>query len=90
MAGKNIHCAIDPSGGLKVCNHSPTVVRNCVESDPQELYEKSEYIRGFINLRYTPKMCEGYSMLEKCKGGCREAAHVLLGDIKVPDLIFCL
>lgn len=75
---------------LKVCNHSPTVLGNCIESDPKELYETSEYVRGFKELRYTPKMCEGCSKLEKCKGGCREAAHVLFGDIKAPDPVFCL
>lgn len=50
MAGKNLHCAIDPSGGMKVCNHSPTILGNCLSSDPQELYENSEYVRGFSEL----------------------------------------
>lgn len=90
MAGKGLHCTIDPSGGLKVCNHSPIILGNCLESDPKELYETSEYVRGFKELRYTPKMCEGCPKLEKCKGGCREAAHILFGDIKAPDPIFCL
>lgn len=90
MAGKGMHCAIDPSGGLRVCNHSPMVLGNCLVSDPQKLYENSEYVKGFSELLYTPEMCEGCTKLEKCKGGCREAAHALFGSIKAPDPIFCL
>jgi radical SAM protein with 4Fe4S-binding SPASM domain len=88
MAGKNLHCAIDPSGGLRVCNHSQTVLGNCLELDPQAIYENSEYVKGFAELRYTPDMCRGCSMLEKCKGGCREAACALFGSLRAPDPIF--
>lgn len=56
IAGKGLHCAIDPSGGLKACNHSPTVLDNCLESDPKEIYETSEYVKGVKELRYTPKI----------------------------------
>jgi radical SAM protein with 4Fe4S-binding SPASM domain len=88
MGGKGLHCAIDPSGGLKVCNHSPTVLGNCLRSDPKELYENSEYVKGFAELRYTPEMCKGGSKVGKCKGGCREAAHLLFGSLRAPDPIF--
>lgn len=88
MAGKNLHCAIDPSGGLRVCNHSQTVLGNCLELDPQSIYENSDYVKGFTELRYTPDMCKGCSMLEKCKGGCREAAYALFGNLAAPDPIF--
>lgn len=88
MAGKGIHCAIDPSGGLRVCNHSPQVLGNCLERDPKEIYENSKYIQGFTELRYTPAMCKDCDKLSKCKGGCRESAHVLYGSLNDPDPIF--
>ncbi|MFX0136092.1 MAG: radical SAM/SPASM domain-containing protein [Candidatus Hodarchaeota archaeon] len=87
-AGKGLHCAIDPSGGLKVCNHSSTIIGNCLLSDPKTLYDTSDYIKGFKELRYTPTMCKGCSKVEICKGGCREAAHLLYGNISAPDPIF--
>lgn len=90
LAGKGLHCAIDPSGDLKVCNHSPTVLGSCVDADPQSLYETSEYVRGFTALRYIPQMCEGCSKIERCRGGCREAAHALCGDIRAPDPLFVI
>jgi radical SAM protein with 4Fe4S-binding SPASM domain len=88
VAGKGLHCAIDPSGGLRVCNHSPTVLGNCLKSDPRTIYETSEYVKGFSKLLYSPEMCKGCSKIDKCKGGCREAAHVMFGSIKAPDPIF--
>jgi radical SAM protein with 4Fe4S-binding SPASM domain len=88
MAGKGLHCAIDPSGGMRVCNHSPQVLGNCLTSDPEEIYETSDYVKGFPELRYTPEMCEGCDKLEKCKGGCREASHVLFGSLSAPDPLF--
>ncbi len=88
MAGKDLHCAIDPSGGLRVCNHSPTVLGNCVKEDPKTIYENSDYIKGFSQLRYTPEMCKDCNKLQRCKGGCREAAHALFGSLREPDPIF--
>lgn len=88
MAGKGLHCAIDPSGMLKVCNHSPVVLGNCLKEDPDNIYENSEYVKGFQELRYTPEMCIGCTKLDKCKGGCREAAHVSFNSLMAPDPIF--
>jgi radical SAM protein with 4Fe4S-binding SPASM domain len=90
VAGKDLHCTIDPSGGLRVCNHSPQVLGNCLEYNPKEIYEKSKYVKGFTELKYTPKMCKECEKLPKCKGGCREAAHVLLGSLTAPDPIFVI
>lgn len=88
MAGKGLHCAIDPSGGLRVCNHSPKVLGNCLETDPKVIYESSDYIKGFTELRYTPDMCKNCDKLAKCKGGCRESAYLLYGSLSAPDPIF--
>lgn len=88
MAGKGMHCAIDPSGGMRVCNHSPEVLGDCLKSDLEIIYDTSEYVKGFSELRYTPAMCEGCDKLSKCKGGCREAAHVFFGNMNAPDPLF--
>lgn len=85
MAGMGLHCAIDPSGCLRVCNHSPTILGSCLESDPKMIYENSGYVKGFPELRYTPEMCKGCTKLDTCKGGCREASHVLFGSLSAPD-----
>lgn len=88
VAGKGLHCAIDPSGRLRVCNHSPVVLGNCLKADPDYIYENSEYVKGFQELRYTPEMCIGCNKLDRCKGGCREAAHVSFGSLMAPDPLF--
>lgn len=89
VAGRGLHCVVDPSGGLKVCNNSQTILGNCLENHPREIYEQSSHVKGFVELRYTPKMCDECDKVEKCKGGCRESANVLFGDLCAPDPVFC-
>ncbi len=89
-AGNGIRCTIDPSGGLRVCDQSPKVLGDCLESDPKKIYETANYVKGFRELQYVPEMCKGCLKLERCRGGCREAAHILLGDINGPDPVFAL
>lgn len=88
MAGKGLHCAVDPAGNLRVCNHSPKILGNCVEGDPKDIYDNSDYVKGFMDLRYAPEMCKECDKLAECKGGCREASNVLYGSLNAPDPIF--
>ena len=77
---------IDPSGYIKVCNHSPT--RLCKWTDLDTL-EKSEYWQRFVSRDYIPEMCRNCEYLNiKCDGGCREAAHVYFGNISDKDACF--
>ena len=77
---------IDPSGYIKVCNHSPK--RLCKWTEIDRL-EKNEYWNRFIAREYIPTMCQKCEYLyTKCDGGCREAAHVYFGDISDKDPCF--
>lgn len=78
-------CVIDPSGYLKVCNHSP--VRVC-RYDELDTLEQNEYWVRFRSRDYLPKMCKDCDKKDRCDGGCREAAHVSKGDITASDPIF--
>ena len=78
-------CVIDPSGYLKVCNHSP--VRVCRYNELERLKE-SVYWNDFRQRRYLPDMCKKCDKREWCDGGCREAAHVYYGEIDAPDPLF--
>lgn len=83
-AGKDFFI-VDPSGYIKVCNHSP--VRIC-KYDEVEAIEKNEYWLKFKNQDYLPKMCKDCDKKNLCDGGCREAAHVYYGSISDKDPIF--
>jgi len=77
---------IDPSGYIKVCNHSPNRICHFTEI---EKIEQSEYWNKFINSDYTPQMCKDCKHLGvKCDGGCREAANVYYGGIDSQDPCF--
>lgn len=78
-------CIVDPSGYLKVCNHSP--VRLCRYDELSSL-KTNTYWNRFVNRDYLPEMCKNCKMQDRCDGGCREAAHVYHGSIDDPDPIF--
>ena len=78
-------CVIDPSGYLKVCNHSP--VRVC-RYDELDTLAQNEYWVRFRNRDYLPEMCKDCDKRDRCDGGCREAAHVYHGAITDSDPIF--
>lgn len=83
-AGKGF-CVIDPSGYLKVCNHSP--VKVC-RYDQIETLTTNAYWKAFRSRDYLPEMCNNCKDRDKCDGGCREAAHVYHGRITDNDPIF--
>lgn len=76
---------VDPSGYIKVCNHSPAKI--CHYSEIETLSEKP-YWNAFRERTYIPEMCKNCDKIAVCDGGCREAAHVYYGSISDPDPIF--
>jgi radical SAM protein with 4Fe4S-binding SPASM domain len=77
---------IDPSGYIKVCNHSPK--RVCKWNEIDNL-SSNAYWQAFIETDYIPNMCRECKYLKsKCDGGCREAAHVFHGEIDDADPCF--
>ena len=78
-------CIIDPSGYLKVCNHSP--IRICKYNELDSLVNHA-YWNSFRQRDYIPDMCKGCDKLDRCDGGCREAAHVYYGEINDSDPLF--
>lgn len=78
-------CVVDPSGYLKVCNHSP--IRIC-RYDELDTLSKNEYWMQFRNRDYLPEMCKDCDKKDRCDGGCREAAHVYYGEVTSPDPLF--
>lgn len=73
---------VDPSGYIKVCNHSPTKL--CKYTEIDEL-ESNSYWNAFRYKNYIPKECSNCEKIALCDGGCREAAHVFWGKIDDPD-----
>jgi radical SAM protein with 4Fe4S-binding SPASM domain len=68
---------IDPSGYIRVCNHSP--VRLVHLDDIETLPDHPEWQR-FVFKDYLPAACAGCPISLDCDGGCREAARVVTGQ----------
>jgi radical SAM protein with 4Fe4S-binding SPASM domain len=68
--------AIDPSGHLRVCNHSP--IRLASFDEVESVREDSRW-RQFALKDYRPSACAGCSEVARCDAGCREAARIVHG-----------
>jgi len=66
---------IDPSGYVRVCNHSPVRVGTLDD------FTESEYWHAFRNRAYLPSSCTGCKKQDLCDAGCREVAHICNGSI---------
>lgn len=75
----------DPTGYIKVCNHSPE--RICRWNELEKLKDSITWNRYKLG-DFTPQMCVNCPHTNKCDGGCREAARVNFGHIDDSDPCF--
>ena len=75
----------DPTGYIKVCNHSPE--RLCKWDDIDSLKHNATWNRYLVS-DYVPMMCKLCKDQDKCDGGCRESARVNFGKIDEKDPCF--
>ena len=64
---------LEPSGNLRICNHSPVVMGN-IFREPLEQILTSDYVQSW---RTVPGFCSECDVFQKCFGGCRGAAEQL-------------
>ncbi len=73
---------VDPSGFIRVCNHSPIRLNHV---DEIEKVKDHPYWKTFIRKDYLPDECGGCNLSTVCDGGCREAAHIVGGKVNSLD-----
>ncbi|HEY3321149.1 MAG TPA: radical SAM protein [Planctomycetota bacterium] len=73
---------VDPSGYVRVCNHSTVRLQHVRELDR---VKDDPYWRRFTQKDYLPQQCSGCRAIAGCDGGCREAAHIVGGALDSPD-----
>lgn len=73
---------IDPSGYVRVCNHSPIRLNHMNELEQVKTHP---YWRLFAVKDYLPCECNSCKVMGKCDGGCREAAHIVSGKVDSLD-----
>jgi len=75
---------VDPSGRIRVCNHSPVILGCWTDLDDIMC---SPYWKTFANKNYLPETCRVCKNANSCDAGCREAAHIMYGSTASPDWI---
>lgn len=77
--------AVDPSGFIRVCNHSP--VRLCSVADAASLTTDARWLTYALG-EYLPSACCACSRKTVCDAGCRAAAEITTRSVCGPDPIF--
>jgi len=73
---------IDPSGGVRVCNHSEHRLLHWRELDR---VPDHPYWKRFTEKSFLPPSCLPCEHSFRCDGGCREAAHIVGGVLESLD-----
>jgi len=75
---------VGPEGRVRVCNHSETQLASVREI---ESVRDDPYWKTFVFRRYAPSCRAGCAKGEGCDAGCREAMHIVTGDVSAPDTL---
>ncbi|MBN1233434.1 MAG: radical SAM protein [Candidatus Coatesbacteria bacterium] len=69
---------IDPSGRVRVCNHSENVLGHWTEIEKIVLHD---YWQKFLHKKFIPQICKSCVEIGECDGGCREAANIVNNEL---------
>lgn len=75
---------LDPSGRVRICNHSPTILGNLLKQDFNEIWAHP-LLEAFRSKKVIPKECDGCEKRLECRGGCRAVAETYYGNLYAPD-----
>ncbi len=73
---------IDPSGEVRVCNHSPKKVGHILKDN---IVEDEDYWFKFQTRNYIPKGCVFCKDVNLCDCGCREVANIVYRNLSAQD-----
>lgn len=73
---------LDPVGNVRPCNHSTTILGNLFEESFGDLVSP-ERLRDFVDA--LPAPCSACGYRTTCQGGCKAAAQVCYGSVKVME-----
>ena len=70
---------IDTGGGVRPCNHTPTVLGNVWEEPFADIVDPAR-VADFVAA--VPDFCQPCGLRDECQGGCKAAAQVCYGDLR--------
>ena len=79
LAGENAYFTIDPSGNVRICNHSPVVLGNIRHGGFAGIYRDHAYVQQFRDT--WPVECADCDpdLKQMCRGGCKAASEQCYG-----------
>ena len=85
LGGEDSYFTIDPSGNLRVCNHSPKILGNLCQRSFRSIYFGHPDLRLFRDT--LPEECVACRPEWKalCRGGCKAAAEQCYGSLQRVD-----
>jgi len=85
LAGENAYFTIDPSGNVRICNHSPVVLGNIRRGGFADIYRDHTYVQAFR--KTWPTECDNCDPKLKhlCRGGCKAASEQCYGTLTRVD-----
>jgi radical SAM protein with 4Fe4S-binding SPASM domain len=85
LGGEESYFTIDPSGNVRICNHSPVIVGNIKRDHFPDIYYNHPYVRDFHDT--WPVECANCDpeLKEMCRGGCKAAAEQCFGTLDHVD-----
>jgi radical SAM protein with 4Fe4S-binding SPASM domain len=81
--------ALDPSGRVRFCNHSPTILGDLRTQNFEDIWN-GPFLKSIRAGKMVPDECNGCEKVQECRGGCRAVAETLFNDWKAPDPLFNL
>jgi radical SAM protein with 4Fe4S-binding SPASM domain len=85
LAGEGSYFTIDPSGNIRICNHSPTILGNIKKDSFSDIYSNHPYVREFR--KALPIECNNcnHELRDFCQGGCKASAEQCYGTLTRVD-----
>ena len=75
---------VDPSGRVRICNHSPTIIGNLLNQDFKDIWDQ-QLLKDFRSHKVIPQECNHCEKKLECRGGCRAVAETYYGSLYDPD-----
>lgn len=85
LAGEDSYFTIDPTGNIRICNHSPVVLGNIKETRFSDIYYHHAYVRKFRETWPRECLTCNHELKEVCRGGCKAAGEQCYGTMERVD-----
>ncbi len=85
LCGEDSYFTIDPSGFIRICNHSPQILGNVMTDNFADIYYNHPHVCKYRQTEPQECMHCRHALKDICNGGCKAAAEQCYGTIDKVD-----